>query len=199
MFLGIDYTATASGAVIKFVKCEECGGGYAYHMARRIKASQFSPIALDNRGAAEGSRRAATQRLRAALANSCDPVPCPHCGWYQAAMVLRLRRIRFKWVTQLSILLFLAPLFLVLGLALIFVEHHLVPEEDFGPLAAAIAGTCWGLIPLLLGGRYLLNRRYDPNLKPADDRIALGGRLALSEERFARALEAAEEQQRDDT
>ncbi len=196
MFFGIDYTTTAAGTVLRFVRCEECAGAYAYRMTRKVTASQFSPYALNNRGASEGSQTEAADRLDAALANSCDPVPCPHCGRYQKAMVLRLRRIRFKWFTKLSILLLLAPLFLNLVLAVVFVQHHLVPEEVAGPLALAIAGTCWGLIPLLLGGRYVLNRRYDPNLKPVENRIALGNKLVLNYERAvdeARWLERNEE------
>jgi hypothetical protein len=197
MFFGIDYTTTASGAVLKFVQCEECGDGYAYWMSRQIKASQFSPFALDNRDAAQGSRREARKRLRAALANSCDPVPCPHCGWYQEAMVLRLRKIRFKWVTPTCFLLFLSPLWL-LFFFLELVQHGVVPEEYAAPGAGAIVATTWGLIPLLLGGRYLLNRAYDPNRKPAERRIALGKKLALSEMDYARAIAEFKRQQRDE-
>ncbi len=198
MFLGLDFTTTASGTVIKFVECEECRDGYAYRMARQIKASEFSPFALDNRRAAQGSHRSATERLRAALAKSCDPIPCPHCGWYQEAMVLRLRRIRFKWATQLCILLFLAPLFLVLLLASLIGAKHVLPESYFGPLAGGIAGTAWGLIPLLLAGRYLLNRRYDPNRKPVENRIALGRNLALSEIQYLQVIEEFKRQHQDD-
>jgi hypothetical protein len=185
MFLGIDYTTTASGAVLKFVQCEDCGKGYAYWMSRRIRASQFSPLALTNRGSAEGARTKAEDRLRESLKNSCDPVPCPHCGKYQEAMVLRLRRIRFKWVTKFCIGLFLASLWIVLFLA----GLHMVPEEHLGEAIAVILVATWGPIPILLLGRYLLNRKYDPSRSPVETRLKLGDRLALSDREYALAIE----------
>jgi hypothetical protein len=181
MYLGTDYTATASGSVVKIVCCEACDHEYAYGMSRRISSSTFSVLGLDGNDAAASSQQDARQRLRRALKKGCDPVPCPQCGWYQKAMILRLRKIRLRWVTNLVLALILSPIFITPIAALIFLrEIFFVLTADF---------VMWGSVPLLLLGRYLLNKSYDPNRASVESRIALGRKLAFSEEEYFRYVE----------
>jgi hypothetical protein len=105
MFYGIDWTVTRSGSVLKFVRCEQCNHDYAYWMHRKIEHSSFSVLGLDNRGASGRAGNEAATRLRQSLLNSCDPVPCPECGHFQDAMVLRSRRIRLVWLWNIAIAL----------------------------------------------------------------------------------------------
>jgi hypothetical protein len=182
MYFGTDYTATRSGVVVKFVQCVECDCGYAYEMERTIQASAFSPLGLSGKASARAATEDAVRRLDRALRESCDPVPCPRCGWYQSNMVKRVRQIRLRWVKSTAFALF--PLSILSALfALDFAAKQYWPLVGLGTLASLIGLAC-----LLLIARYLLNRRYDPNTQPESKRIAIGESLSLSRAEYRRLM-----------
>ncbi len=180
--LGVDWTATASGKVIKFVQCEQCSHEYGYILTRNIDVSTFSVLGLDNKASAKRSQSEASRRLRKALKNSCDPVPCPECGWYQPGMIERARRIRLKWMRQVAIAL--VPLSILSPIVLLKVLG--IGQEQYlicGVVMASMITIC----PLLILARFLLNKNYDPNHKHAEARMAIGIRLSLSKKDFEHA------------
>ncbi len=183
MYLGNDYTATAAGSVIKLVRCEQCSHEYGYKMSRKVSGRAFSALGLNNQNASDAATNLANRRLRRAIARSCDPVPCPSCGWYQEEMLARLRRTRFKWVDTLAILLFMFPIF-----ATMIEGCYFVNNENALLCFGVTFAVGWSFIPLVLFGRRWLNGIIDPNARAAAARIDLGRQLALSPKRFARLI-----------
>src|SRR5262249_9588669 len=109
-----DYTAQRIGTVSKFVCCEKCGAEFAYLMTRAGTGSGTSLYFLDESGAAERAARRAESNLQDALANEVEPVECPACGCFQAAMVREARRRYRSWMGPwyaFFAVLILTPLF----------------------------------------------------------------------------------------
>src|SRR5688572_20468934 len=98
----MEYTATVSGSVPKFVRCEQCGFEYVYELTRRASGQGTSFLFLDNEGAESAAHAAAHQALVAKLEDAIDPVPCLGCGHYQADMVALLRRRYLRWMTRFA-------------------------------------------------------------------------------------------------
>jgi hypothetical protein len=74
------------------VSCEHCGCTFGYLAARKAQGAGSSLLWLDNEGAAERARNAATKSLDRALKKVNDPAPCPRCVKYQAKMARALWR-----------------------------------------------------------------------------------------------------------
>jgi hypothetical protein len=77
-------TVTRSGSTRKKVTCERCRTDFEYEMSRSVTEAGFA--------SEEVLGRAADAKLRRALAEGCDPHPCPGCGLYQQDMALRVQR-----------------------------------------------------------------------------------------------------------
>lgn len=182
MFLGTDWTATRAASVVKFVRCEQCNHDYAYRMRRQIESSSFSVLGLDNSAAASRAAEDAERRVLRVLENSCDPVPCPECGLYQAAMVPRSRRIRLVWLWKFGITL------IPLSIPAAIFPIKLFPPESKASAAGLICGSVLLVSLTIILARYWSNRRYDPNGKPVTRRIELGKRLVLSRKEYEEAI-----------
>src|SRR5438445_532876 len=91
--VGFYSVRTKTGSVAKFVTCEGCGYEYVYILSRKSIGKALSIYALHNQEASNRSQRNADLHLQRLLAKSCDPVPCPQCGWYQESMVRRARKL----------------------------------------------------------------------------------------------------------
>ena len=92
---GANHTATATGSVIKKVRCEHCSVEYVYRMERKVTGRGYSPIFLDNDGASDRAQDSARQKLGEEIDKGTDIVPCPSCGWLQNNMVRKLKK---QWI-----------------------------------------------------------------------------------------------------
>jgi hypothetical protein len=189
---GIDYTVTLSGSVLKVLRCEQCGTEYGYQMTRSAQGGGTSLLFLDNQGAQDRAAQAASARLVAKLENSCDPVPCPQCGWYQAEMIPRVRRLRYRWLQNTGIALFPISAFLVMAAAII----HAANERQ--ARLPVFVWVFWGVVILgflaaiaLLILYYRLSARYDPNREDVEHRKRAGLARALTGTSLAQARRPA--------
>src|ERR1700754_4599988 len=103
VYVGRTYTSTLTGRRLMEVRCEKCSANYYYEMLRVATGSGSSPYMLNNAGAANRAASGARKNLDALLARGTDPVPCPHCGWFQAEMVRDARQRRHRWMGWLTL------------------------------------------------------------------------------------------------
>lgn len=74
VFVSRTCSAAISGKVLKSVRCEKCGGDYAYHMVRRGFARSSSAYGIGNGSAKAAAERGARTKLQKRLAKDSDPV-----------------------------------------------------------------------------------------------------------------------------
>jgi hypothetical protein len=85
------------------------GGGFFFIM--RLRSGGGNPLQLWLRPTGESGDEecdiSANKKLRTALLNGAEPVPCPECGWYQKDMVREYRTRQYIWIpwSALSLLL----------------------------------------------------------------------------------------------
>jgi hypothetical protein len=193
--VGMDYTATVQGSAIKLVQCEQCQQEYLYQMTRSAFGESRSVLFLNMEGAKDRAANKAQELLRQKLEKTCDPVPCPACGWYQQNMVARARYLRYKWMSTLAIAML--PIGLILGLAGgIMTGIH---DRDPDSIPFFVIAIIWGIaavallaLPSLVAIRIWLRRRFDPNLGNVEERKTLGQQLAMTKEAFTAMLQRAE-------
>jgi hypothetical protein len=167
---GKTFTSTAKGTVLREVDCERCGDTYFYDLVRVTSGERTSHYMLNNRGAADRAARDADKELAEELQSGVDPVPCPHCGWFQARMVgaiaaARIERTAWLW--------FSVPVWVLVTTGLCWGGMTLGGDATrfwhgvFGATAAAAlafgGGTFW------LQWRTAL--RYNPNEAVASERV----------------------------
>ena len=92
---------TAEGVTIKNVVCEECFEPYAYRLRRRVAAKAGGYPGLDPAAANVNAQH----RLQVLVQSEIDPVPCPHCGWYQAVMVRKIRKLHLRVLLRTGLIL----------------------------------------------------------------------------------------------
>jgi hypothetical protein len=182
--IGASYTTTVAGSVAKFVECENCKGEYVYQMTREEEGSGTSLLFLNNRGAKLRAVEKAEAILAEELASSCDPVPCPFCGWYQKPMIEEMRKVRWQWLYLAALVVFLLGLGCLIR-ALFWATSD-EPELYSGKiehwwLASALFGI--GTVALVLT-KYLGSRLYNPNRQDVEKRKELGRSLAMSKVDF---------------
>jgi hypothetical protein len=185
-----EHSSTAQGSTYVCVRCEQCAHNYAYLMKRKIQINSYGPIGL-------GMNPSAAEELNHALSKSCDPAPCPECGWYQAEMVERWKRLRYRWMGKTAQALI--PLS-ILSVVVVMNCFNLKEDNDIAlKCAGIVAGSMLLLSPTLLILRRILKKNANPNYEPASRRIALGRQLALSQKKYdkliARMNEERQEQQ----
>src|SRR5262245_23015334 len=98
----LDYNVTASGAVLKLVRCEHCTAEYIYKLERSATGSGTSLLFLDNTGAHDRASTEAASNLRGKLERGVDVVPCPACGWVQSNMTPKARRQQCRWMLNVG-------------------------------------------------------------------------------------------------
>jgi hypothetical protein len=142
---------------------------------------------LDNQGARERADQDAEQNLRGMLEREIEAVPCPICGWFQAAMVPKVQREHRVLLRDLGVVL--------IGIAIVafwlsFLEGALrnrtLPWWQATSAMVAAACACVGAGLLIV--KVILSRRYDPNSADRDARIALGKSRAITKEQLGQIL-----------
>jgi hypothetical protein len=192
-YVGVNYSASASGTTIARVACERCGKTYYYQLARTVHARIHSPFDIGGKAAPQRANDRARERLRQMLEADTDAVPCPHCGTYQEAMLPVLRNPRLKRLRYLGITgLVLAGAAGLVSLVLTAAAANLNNRSELGALMIA-----WGITALtLLGGVLVLlvrrhkNATYDPNdPKTEAQRIELGRQSTITREQAEALME----------
>jgi hypothetical protein len=151
--------ASRSGSVMKTVRCENCTLSYEYEMRRTVK--------LRGETARETLAAEAERRLRKQLAQECDPVPCPSCGWYQRHMVEWMRRQAMRHVPA-----WVLPLVIVTAVSVAASLLLVLAPQRFGPAGASV-GVALGVVGgagvlvfvLFLGYRVYRRTAHNPNGK----------------------------------
>jgi hypothetical protein len=151
--------ASRSGSVMKTVRCENCTLSYEYEMRRTVK--------LRGEAATDALAAEAERRLRKQLAQECDAVPCPSCGWYQRYMVEWIRRRAIRHVP-----VWVVPLVIVTALSITTALVLALPNQRFGPAGAsvgialgAVGGAGALVLVLFVGYRVYRRTAYNPNGK----------------------------------
>src|SRR5258706_5719452 len=98
IYAGKSYYAAATGAIIKHCACEKCGAAYQYQMVRRGQGAASAPYYINTSGAEKRAQQRANRNLAKLLEKGIDPVACPDCGWFQAAMVREMRQRKHRWL-----------------------------------------------------------------------------------------------------
>jgi hypothetical protein len=184
------YTATVQGRNLKFVTCENCSTEYVYVIERETTGAGTSMYMLDNEGAAGHATSAAGETLTSVLENDFDPVPCPACGHYQRYMFPKLLGNTGLWVRLVMIgvgaLGCLAAVNALLR-SVTYLEHP--NDHGFGQMI-----TAWSIVLLLCLtglGLSIVNkviiRRFNPNVRDPQARIAIGRSRAVTRAEFEEA------------
>jgi hypothetical protein len=164
-----EYTCTVSGSACKFVECEQCQQKYVYAMSRSVQGQGSSLYFLDNAGASNRAQDRASAQLQQELTTDCDPVPCPRCGWYQAAMVTKLRREYKPWMRWTWMLL----LFASAMCALVAWLMYWTPNGPAGITLGIAGGILACAVGVMFYQRYARNR-LEPNDAPQAERLQIG-------------------------
>ena len=194
---GMGYHSTLQSSVPRHVKCEACQLEYVYMMTRRASGEGTSLLFLDNVGAKIRAEDAAWKKLQHALANDCDPVPCPGCGQYQQHMIPKLVTIHFGWMEKASLALCLIAVIAVVPA--LFARTMAQQDETSSAIYYAIG--LWSVFGLCMFGavalpilKFLAIRGYDPNNEHLQERIELGRKLAITRAQFEELQKIAEEE-----
>jgi hypothetical protein len=189
IFKGLEANATVTekGTEVKEAKCEQCECEYVYQVFRSATGRSTAFLVADH----DRAQQRADHELMYLLIDTCDPVPCPKCGWYQRNMVARARQLRFGWLSIASLVFFVISCF-----GLFFVVPAvaaLVAAIDKEPGILLYFGLLlWGaafiLAAVLLILRRVLERRYDPNAADRERRIDLGRYRAVTKEDYLRGV-----------
>ena len=186
--VGMDYTSTVEGSVIKHVTCEQCQLPYVYVATRRASGRGSSLLFMDNSGAQERAQDRAGAALKKLLDQAVEPVPCLGCGWMQQDMVREARQRFHRWL-------------FVTGLLTAFISALILPICYVSRLTKtplflwAAVGVVVGL--LLIGLRAILLGGYHPNSPQEAERWSAktaGTAMTLDDFEALRARQEAEEQ-----
>jgi hypothetical protein len=178
--LGIEYTSTVEGSIVKTVVCERCQKKYGYKLTRRVTCKATSILMLENRAAAARATKNAEEGARKSLREQCDPVPCPQCGWYQKEMIPQARRELCAPVSGNGYML----LFIANG----FLMGWLLAPKPWKPTVAIFAGVAGAIGVLVLCSYAYLLRTYDPNSKDEDAHKATGRARCIGDDELQKAL-----------
>lgn len=189
------YQATITGSGLKRASCENCQKEYAYFIKRT--AVGVRSVWLSKRAARDGAETNAITSLQKAFEKGCEPVPCPHCGWYQDNMVRLVRSRHRSWMNTLAIGLFVV--FVACSALAALVYSNALGQRNgpppWSPLVIAVASLALAVSIGLVIGRRHLARQLDPNADDVEERLGLGRALSASADqivqaqRDARALE----------
>src|SRR6476646_5729630 len=94
------FNAATTHAVVRDVRCEKCGCAYRYELIRRGEGMGSAVYGIASGSAQRRAARRAQALLDEHLANGIDPVACPDCGWFQAAMVREFRERHYVWLVM---------------------------------------------------------------------------------------------------
>ncbi|MBI4914501.1 MAG: hypothetical protein HY825_01515 [Acidobacteria bacterium] len=145
-----DAAITAEG--IRELQCEKCHRPFFLRLARTGKGRSTASFLENQEKAASQAADLAQARLEWKLASGVDPVPCPHCDFYQPQMVKEARARLFPWS---------------IGIAAVAICHF-----GLGYLLSVVLPSAPGLVFFLpgimaLGVFLLLRQAFDPNRAPS--------------------------------
>ncbi len=182
----MQYTATVRGRTPKLVQCEKCAYEYVYFMSRKGYGEARSLMFLDNKGAANRATDQARERLAYKLDHSCDPVPCPACGWYQENMVARARHLRYGWLGITLTVLY--PVTVVMAMLAGFVTmDNKDPSSDTKQIIMVLwimSGVFGALTVGLTVLSRRLHRRFNPNGENVEERKKRGQSRTISKKEY---------------
>lgn len=189
------YTATASGRVLKLVPCEHCSTEYVYVLEREGEGTGNSVYLLNESGAQAHAVSAAEDTLRQYLENDFDPVPCPVCGHYQRYMFPKLYRGSPSIQLAQLVVVVLGCVGIVGAL---YWTVTYVQQEGDRALARMVANwslfAALGLIGVGLGALERARaHRFDPNLEDPQVRTLKARLRAVTRVEF----EAAQQRERE--
>ncbi len=178
----MDYTASVSGAVYKFVPCQHCKAEYVYLMERTGTGGGTSFLFLDNQGASNRASSQAEQELVRKLSQGIDMVPCPSCFHYQTDMVLKARKKYHRWMIHLGVF----SLCGILPAGFFWLIFSQVLKEYDDANMCIILGLMAFLLGLgLLVTRTVLLKNYNPNdPKKIDARQKVASQRAMLKTEF---------------
>jgi hypothetical protein len=167
-----------TGSVLKNVQCENCYTNYVYMMQETLIIRRHS--------SQEDVDRQAEAAVQKKLAEGCEPVPCPACGWYQSQMIAHIRRVKRRRSSVPGLVL--TPVgFLVFSASGL---HFLDPKFDNPVEKMAVGFLALAALGAFLTGlgfsvvTYLRGALHNPNATDQESRICLGQSLALRKEEF---------------
>jgi hypothetical protein len=181
-----EYTATVNGRVLKLVPCEYCTTEYVYVLERESKGTARCPYSVLSEDGQARLVSCAEESLQQYLANDFDPVPCPVCGNYQRFMFPKLMQAGCLSMVATAVVL-LAGGLSVVGVMLQAVDYLDRPSDQaLWRLAGAFAVLA--VIGLIGAGLWATRRaqvrKFDPNAKNKQARIALGRSRAVTRVEF---------------
>jgi hypothetical protein len=174
------------------------GGGFILVM--RFRTAGVGPLGSLLRASGEAGDEdcdiSANKKLREALLNGAEPVPCPKCGWYQKDMVREYRSRQYSWLTLIGV----AVLLLSQGVAywlMAMSKNRVLGPLQAGPdhkvqswLICVSAGGLCVFAAILL--RWLFALRRNPNNGFPDRREPVpGAPPAVSEADYNANIAAA--------
>lgn len=190
------YTSTVKARVVKSVACESCHTEYIYVMERQASGQGTSMLFLDNSGASSRAQAEAEKLVMRKLEYDFDPVPCPACGWYQAFMIPKMRRLKWRWMTPVEVMLILAGVVVFIASMAVTFEYNKW-QTDAAMFNMALCWTIFATIVIVAVAlpvvKYRTFRHFDPNLEPQDARIAAGRSRAITLAEYEAAQNAEPE------
>jgi hypothetical protein len=172
------------GSALKEVHCESCDSEYVYHVTRKAKADGTSILFFGMAAARRRAHDEAMKKLQKKLAKAIEAVPCPACGWYQAAMIPMFKRKRLRWVKIIGLLS--AATFVVL-LLWTWATHAIfagLPFPDWYDTLLVADVLAGGVGFTLLLGRAISNWNFDANAFDPEIRIQQARTRALLREEY---------------
>src|SRR5439155_3808583 len=91
---------TVTKSVRQCITCEDCGRAYVFLDEKTATCVASSGYLLDNESAARLAREDAERKVERLLASEVGALPCPHCGWYQRAMLRTIRKPLYAWIPK---------------------------------------------------------------------------------------------------
>jgi Zn ribbon nucleic-acid-binding protein len=179
---GMKYSVTATGAVLKWVRCDACGVEYQYKLQRKARGEGRSILFLDEEGALSRASSSASAELHYKLQHGVDVVPCPACGHVQQRMFRKARREHRRWMLTLGLVLTcLSPPLALAGLVIGTAVHRAMSNpvqggDQGGNEAVEIAVVLGGpgaflvLGVGLMAAKFVSAWRYDPNAEDEEVR-----------------------------
>jgi hypothetical protein len=159
IYVGKNFTATATGSVVKEVTCIQCADRYWYELSRFAQGVATSPYYIAQGWAASRAQRSADKKLARMLRDDCEVVPCPKCSTVQPQMMLYLRKRMYGTLRNWSYILPLVGIAIVgLFTFVYWADRNRRSESDYTPYLLAAAG-CVGLSVLMSGVRKWLIAR----------------------------------------
>ncbi len=179
-----DHTETVAGVAIRPVTCEYCGEQFVYVLSREVSETAVGLMTVDQ-SAREAAKATAEENLDQQLAEGVDPVPCPRCGRYQAAMVEEIRQWKYLWMFLLGLVGFICPFgVFVYLIGIRFQLATLSATAWFVIAVATIVGPLFGSLMWWLRGWRA--RQFDPNSKNLRDPWAVAEGRTMSQDEFDR-------------